>query len=121
MRYLLAVALACAAVPVVASDPATAQASPLASRAERAASTRAYIECLDARAAEVDDGVSDAATIATAVAPMCRTVLREAATLQARGTSISSDRIYERLAVDEVARATRSVLQVRAARRASQP
>ena len=103
MRVLILAALGLAFVQGRASD------------AEKHQAVARYVDCLESEAAAQDDGISDARTIATAIAPPCHPQLQDAATVFARGRGGFGlrQRIYEEFLRQELGQATAMVLQHR--------
>ena len=77
---IFTVCLVAAALPVAAKDaPAT--------NAEKQEAMSTHVACLAEKADALDDGISDAGSIATAISTACTTTLVSAADIYARGGS----------------------------------
>lgn len=93
-----------------------------ASNDEIKAAETAYSKCLLQHAATMDDGISDAATIAQGVAPACVSELRNVEETYTRGENPQLQlMIRERLNATQQSEAVTAVLAVRRVRRSKQP
>jgi hypothetical protein len=97
---------ACASNRVVVPGPASV--------AERNLAVAAYMDCLRAEVARIDDGVSDPFTIGQIAAPACRPSLQFAVGVMARGANANVHRLlYDRRVSESASDAARAVLDHR--------
>ena len=95
------------------SEPRATEA--LASATEKREAWEAYAECVFKRTVELDDGRSDARTIAMAVRPACHSSYMRTVKLATQGRSLDFTRGYIDGALQtELDIATQAVLRVRA-------
>lgn len=75
-----------------------------------------YSDCLIVKMSELDDGISDASSIALAAAPPCRPLLYFAADQMSKeGATLSTKETYKLFLEDEAANVTAMVLRYRRA------
>lgn len=114
------------AVPAVAvgcsSEPQSARYSqaasePKASKSDKEAATSAYVDCVIREVREIDDGRSDARTIAMAVRSLCRSAYLRSINVQTQGESVAYKRAYYQEAQNgDLELATTAVLRGRSQR-----
>lgn len=88
---------------------------PPASQVTKETATRNWLTCLYERAAQLDDGVSDARTVGRSIAPSCRDQYAYMVGLYTQGEKPTVRAIvHERLMVREIDEAADAVLRRRA-------
>lgn len=89
---------------------------PVATQEQQDSARRAYISCLRMRVAELDDGVSDAASVALAASGVCGPEYQRAIDAAGSDLNPAARRIFEaRMEDKRVSLATATVLQMRRA------
>lgn len=89
-----------------------------ASEEEKIAATRSYFDCLFKAAEDLDDGISDAASVARGITPGCLSKLQAVGEVYGRGSNSNVRSIVaRRFEEEQYGRATQVVLAVRKARR----
>jgi hypothetical protein len=73
------------------------QSSQPASEAAKELATNAYVDCLYTAAAKMDDGTSDAMTVALAIKPLCASEFAQFVKLSGSHLSPYGQRIFEKL------------------------
>lgn len=112
MKHLIVSACLLAAACVGHQEPAT--------QAEKDGATQAYGACLLHASEALDDGKSDAASVAVGVRGMCDQEFRRSVVLYDREMNPEMRRLYEaRAEQDRLSFATAAVLRVRAQRAAT--
>lgn len=105
---------------VMAVLPASVAHAQGALDAERAATAEAWKGCMAQAAADLDDGVSDASTIATGVRASCNEHLKRMVALFSKGISMAGIENMERKgAASAIEQSTAAVLRHRAAAKRS--
>lgn len=113
-RGLAFLSILLAATGCVTSNQNASPAQP-ASAAEKKAAMDTYMRCLYKNAHEMDDGRSDARTVAIAVRGVCRNFYMQVQEVYAQGENAQVRRaFYERSANDDLSDATVAVLKIRA-------
>jgi hypothetical protein len=107
--HILIIASAC--VAGCSSAPQAIEAT----EQEKDDAATAWISCLAASAEDMDDGISDASTVAVAVAAMCHSEFLASRETFSRGMNAPTRTMFERGAGDmEIENATIAVLKARA-------
>jgi hypothetical protein len=106
--------------PKTKSNPRSQQ--PAATEKERRDAFFAYFSCLDAAAREMDDGRSDASTIALAIKSLCASQFASTVEIEGRSLNPAARRLFESKAQDsQLEMATQAVLAGRADRAKTAP
>ena len=89
---------------------------PAATEQEKSDAMRAYVSCLHNAARKMDDGKSDAATIAIALKPVCAAEFANSVQVAERGMNLQVKRMFEdRMQGHQIEIATVAVLDERRA------
>jgi hypothetical protein len=106
--------------PKTKSNPRSQQ--PPATEKEKRDALFAYFSCLDAAAREMDDGRSDASTIALAIKSLCASQFARTVELEGGGLNPAARRLFESKVQDsQLEMATQAVLAGRADRAKTAP
>lgn len=112
---ILSAVVGCAQPPAPIAHPAPPVSGPPASTYDKEKAMDMYLACLQANARKIDDGKSDAATIAFAIKDFCRSERAKVLAVYAQGMSNNAKhKFYAKLADEEMATATQVVLLRRA-------
>jgi hypothetical protein len=107
-------------IALASASSAHAQSTPALLSGEKYDALEAYLSCLHTRAHDVDDGISDATSLAKVIAQDCRDVMSTAADTFTRGQSQASrDALYQEWLSKEVWQATAVVAVERKDRQAA--
>lgn len=97
---------------------AACASTPPATQAEKDAAALAYVSCLHKAAARMDDGTSDAASVAVGLRSLCAAQFGQYRDVYARSMTLRERRMFEeRVSAQQIDFATTAVLDVRAQRR----
>jgi hypothetical protein len=89
---------------------------PAATEQEKSDAMRAYVSCLHNAARKMDDGKSDAATVAIAIKPICAVEFANSVQIAERGANLQVRRMFEdRIQGRQIEIATVAVLDERRA------
>ena len=113
---VLGVAVGCSSEPHPARySPLTSE--PQASKSEKEAATSTYVDCVLREVGDLDDGRSDARTIAMAVRGLCRSAYLRSLNVHTQGESAAYKRgYYQEAQNSDIELATTAVLRWRSQR-----
>ena len=113
--WILWVAAGCGTSNQTAPTTQTVRYEAPSSESQKQAAIDAHVNCLYKNAREMDDGRSDASTIATAIRSTCRSLYNQSLIVFSQGSSPQVKRVfYDRSQNNDVEMATTAVLRTRA-------